>query len=88
MNHIQDDWRNDPSLQCQTVYRRKFAFWKKEMFDGTTVWLKYYYTKYKIYGHMAHPSMTFSDDDYYLHTDVIEHIDEKEYIVRKLIESL
>lgn len=75
------NWRDDPSLRSIIEYKRHFAFRRVICHDGTKVWLKFYYAKYKNWG-------TDWDFEYGLHTDFIENITEEEYVVRKLSESL
>jgi len=76
-------WRDE--LSHTTHYKKVFAVRSVICSDGTKVWLKNYYKKYRIWGHM--PADSFSKRDY-SHTDFVENITEAEYIVRKLAESL
>ncbi len=82
-----NDWRDDPGLKSHTEYKKRFAYFPVKCSDGTSVWFKKYYSKYKSWG-MSHGVDLFEGDEYYLHTDFIEHITEAEYIVRKLSENL
>ena len=84
-----DNWRNDPGLTSTHMYRKKFALFPRKCEDGTLVWLKNYYTKYKYWGFRRPISATdiadFRDD---LHKDRLEDITEAEYIVRRLTEGI
>lgn len=74
------DWREDNGLVSSSIYKRKYALFPKICADGTRVWLKYYYSKYILWGHRSKTSG-------HGHTDYIEDISEAEYIVRKLTEG-
>lgn len=77
------NWRDE--LSHTTHYKKMFAVRSVICSDGTKVWLKNYYRKFRIWEHsLAGP---FSKRDYN-HTDFIENITEAEYIVRKLAENL
>ena len=84
----EDNWRNDPGLTSTNMYKKKFALFPRTCEDGTIVWLKYYYTKYKYWGFRrtinAGDILDHRDD---LHEDKLEDITEAEYIVRRLIEG-
>ena len=79
------NWRDDPALSNFVVYKKKLALRPVICSNGEKVWFKYYYSKYRIWGHM--PADSFSKRDY-SHIDFIENITEAEYIVRKLAENL
>jgi hypothetical protein len=84
---VAPSWRNDPGLTSTTEYKRKFALFKVECSDNTTVWLEYYYKKYEHWS-SGYGNKIFDDDTAYYHTDFIENITEAEYIIRKLAETL
>jgi hypothetical protein len=76
------NWRNDTSLKSIPKYTKKFAWTPKTDFNGNKLWLKRYYRKDLIW------STNHFDEAGYYHVDFVENIDEAEYIVRKLAESL
>ena len=83
------DWRNDPGLSALTEYKRKFALWPIICEDGTRVWFKHYYKKYKHWGHYEIlAGYENIPEDNYVHTEYIENVSESKYIVRKLAENL
>lgn len=75
------NWRNDNGLKSVVEYKKRFAYLKTECADGSIVWLKPYYKKYKIWS-------SGYDDGNYSHTDFIENITEAEYLVRMLSDNL
>ena len=81
-----NNWRDDPGLESQTEYKRRFAVLPVRCSDNTLVFFKHYYSKFIHWGyrHGKYDNL----NDYYLHTDFIENISEAEYIVRKLSENL
>ena len=85
----ENNWRNDPGLTSSVIYKKKFALFPCRCADGTTVWLKHYYTKYVYWGFRRPVTITdviaHRDD---LHEDRLEDITEAEYIVRRLTEGI
>jgi hypothetical protein len=82
MIEIKGTWRDDSSLTCTSIYKRRFALFPVHVTDGK-VWMKFYYKKYNIWGYK------FGDGQYGLaHPELSEKISEDEYIVRKLAETL
>ncbi len=85
----ENNWRNDPGLTSSVIYKKKFALFPCRCEDGTTVWLKHYYTKYVYWGFRRPVTITdviaHRDD---LHEDRLEDITEAEYIVRRLTEGI
>lgn len=79
------NWRDDPGLQPQTQYKKKFAFFPVACTDGTKVWFKHYYKKYMMWGR---DFSGINNGDYHYHVDLIECITEAEFIVRRLSEKL
>jgi hypothetical protein len=85
----EDNWRNDPGLTSKNMYKKKYALFPTKCEDGTVVWLKNYYVKYRYWGFRR--AITAADiadyrDD--LHEDKCENITEAEYIVRRLTEGI
>jgi hypothetical protein len=80
MIEIKGTWREDSSLVCTTIYKRRFAFFPVTV-TGGTVWLKFYYKKYNIWKHQHKMAPG-------VHSELDEKISEDDYIVRKLAETL
>ncbi|HEY6437041.1 MAG TPA: hypothetical protein VIY47_10660 [Ignavibacteriaceae bacterium] len=76
-------WRDDTSMINVVEYRKKFAWFPIKINDDK-IWLKRYYSKYRIWAN----ARVFGDEDDYKHTDFIENVTTEEYIVRKLAENL
>jgi len=76
-------WRDDQGLKFQIIYKKKWAFRPIISSAGEKVWLKNYYSVYRVWS-----SNVYEEEDGYSHTDFIENITEADYIVRKLAESL
>jgi hypothetical protein len=83
------NWRDE--LSHTTHYKKMFAVRSVICSDGTKVWLKNYYKKFRVWGQSPNwghsPTGPFSKRDYN-HIDFVENITEAEYIVRKLAENL
>lgn len=79
-----ENWRDDPGLQVRAEYKRKFAFLPTLVDDKEKIWLKNYYTVYKIYGHGV---LSGKFGDMNSHKDTIGNISEEEYVVRKLTDG-
>ena len=76
------NWRNDPGLKCEVVYKKKLAWVPITCSDGTRVWLTYYFKKYNRW---LSGYATLYDFNY--HTDFVENVSEAEYITRILAEK-
>ena len=78
-------WRDESMLTSYTEYKKRFALLPKTCTDGTKVWLKPYYTKYVVWGEKPDPHGPKVYN--YGHIDIIEHLPEDTYLVRRLIEG-
>lgn len=78
------NWRNEEGLSSFIIYKKKFAWLRIICSDGSSVWLRNYYRKYKTWNTTYVSGLGDSD---YGHTD-IEDITEDEYIIRKLSGNL
>ncbi len=76
------NWRDDKGLVHQPLYKKRWALRPITCADGTRVWLKSYYSYYRLWS-----TSHFESEDYQ-HKDFVENITEAEYIVRKLADSL
>jgi len=79
------NWKTESNIASKIEYKKKFALFPTTCSDNTRVWLKPYYTMYKIYG-WSNDGKIFNGDNY-LHRDKIEDIAEDTYLIRKLIEG-
>lgn len=82
MINKKNNWRS--GLDCENIYKKKFALFPVVCHDGTKVWLRYYYKKYEIWRDRTRKTLF---DTEFPHIDYIESITESEYIVRKIIEG-
>lgn len=83
---ITQNWRNDPGLDSEIIYKKRFALFPVICTGDVKVWFKIYYKKYAIWGHKN--GKIFNNDDEYRHVDFIENITEEDYLVRKLAKTL
>ena len=73
------------TLDSYILYKKRFAFVPKTCTDGTKVWFKPYYTKYRMWGEKLNPGGSKKYN--YGPVDTIEHLPEDTYLIRRLTEG-
>ena len=79
------DWREDAGLSKKEEYLRKFAYFPKRSSDGEIIWLSHYYKHYRVW---VYDMPKYPYELKYKTATFVENITEKEYVFRKLSETL
>lgn len=77
------NWRDDDGLVHRLSFKKRFALRPVICSGGEKIWLKNYYSVYRVWS-----SGLYEEPGSYAHSDYLEDITEADYIVRKLADNL